>query len=220
MEKTKDDLVNVNSRKSLLEFASELKAFIVKQNLFSDIKGKKYVNVEGWEFAGMATGISPIVVKCKNLSTEKETKYRAEVQLVNNLGMIMGYGVAICSDREMTFDRSTKQQKKKWLDEYAIASMAQTRAIGKAYRNKFAFLMKMAGYEPTPAEEIIVEPIQSANKRTMNKVIAGYQEEIKKANTEPKKRVLLRKMRNSLDMGLIGQKTFEKLKKENGLMEE
>jgi hypothetical protein len=32
--------------------------------------------------------------------------------------------------------------------------MAQTRAIGKAYRNTFGFIAKAAGFEATPAEEM------------------------------------------------------------------
>lgn len=139
-----DKLVNINSRASLVDFADELKMFIVKQKLFSEIKGKNYVNVEGWEFAGMATGISPVVKSVENISTETEIKYRAEVELISKC-KVVGYGVAICSNKESS---------KRAFDEYAIASMAQTRAIGKAYRNKFAFLMKMAGYEATPAEEM------------------------------------------------------------------
>jgi hypothetical protein len=33
-------------------------------------------------------------------------------------------------------------------------SMAQTRAVGKAYRNILAWIIRAAGYEPTPAEEM------------------------------------------------------------------
>ncbi len=40
------------------------------------------------------------------------------------------------------------------IDEYAILSMAQTRAVGKAFRNQLAWLMKAAGFEATPAEEM------------------------------------------------------------------
>ena len=32
--------------------------------------------------------------------------------------------------------------------------MAQTRAVGKAYRMKIGWLLKVAGYETTPAEEM------------------------------------------------------------------
>jgi len=37
---------------------------------------------------------------------------------------------------------------------YARRSMAQTRATGKACRMSFSWIMKLAGYEPTPAEEM------------------------------------------------------------------
>src|SRR6185369_14512327 len=43
---------------------------------------------------------------------------------------------------------------KRRFDEYAIASMAQTRAIGKGFRNLLGWLMKAAGVEATPAEEM------------------------------------------------------------------
>ena len=32
--------------------------------------------------------------------------------------------------------------------------MAQTRALGKAYRMALSWIVKMADYEPTPAEEM------------------------------------------------------------------
>lgn len=139
--------VSLANPASLMEFANTLKTFIVDQKLYVNIKGKNYVEVEGWQFAGAATGIMPVVVKVEHLAPTEdmnEIKYRAEVKLINKEGMKVGYGVAVCSNKE---------EKKKDFDEYAIASMAQTRATGKAYRNTFAWLMKIAGYEPTPAEE-------------------------------------------------------------------
>lgn len=32
--------------------------------------------------------------------------------------------------------------------------ISQTRAMGKAYRMAFSWIIKLAGYEPTPAEEM------------------------------------------------------------------
>jgi hypothetical protein len=37
---------------------------------------------------------------------------------------------------------------------FAIASMAQTRALGKAYRMGLSWIMKMAGFEGTFAEDM------------------------------------------------------------------
>ncbi len=50
---------------------------------------------------------------------------------------LVSVGIAICSNKEGS---------KKFFDEYAILSMAQTRAVGKAFRNQLAWLMKAAGF--------------------------------------------------------------------------
>jgi hypothetical protein len=60
-------------------------------------------------------------------------------------GNVVGRGFATCSNKEHT---------KKSFADYAICSMAQTRAVGKAYRLALGWLMKAAGYEATPAEEM------------------------------------------------------------------
>ena len=39
-------------------------------------------------------------------------------------------------------------------DRPSVYSMAQTRALGKAYRMALSWIVKMADYEPTPAEEM------------------------------------------------------------------
>lgn len=60
-------------------------------------------------------------------------------------GVLVGYGQGFCSNLESL---------KSGFDEYSVNSMSQTRAIGKAYRNLLGHIMKSAGYETTPAEEM------------------------------------------------------------------
>lgn len=143
----KTTVVNINSPKAMATFAKELKGFVVQHELYTPIKAKNYVHVEGWQFAGASMGIFPVIKSLERIDTDDKTevKYRAEVEL-KKLGddTVVGYGIAICSNKE---------QKKKSFDEYAIASMAQTRAIGKAFRMTIGWVMKLAGYEATPAEE-------------------------------------------------------------------
>jgi len=137
--------VNVSNPKQLAEFATTLKAFIVKEKLFTEIKGKNFVEVEGWQFAGAAMGILPVVVETTDLSADGEIKYKAVVELRRlSDNSLVGSGSAVCSNKEA---------KKRTFDDYAVLSMAQTRAVGKAYRLGFGWLMKMAGYQATPAEE-------------------------------------------------------------------
>lgn len=202
-------IVKYNSISDLQNFSKTLKEFIVKNKLFSDIKGKNYVNVEGWEFAGASMGVMPMISKVENISTDTEIKYRAEVELRKG-DNIVGYGVAICSNKEYS---------KKSFEEYAIASMAQTRAIGKAYRNSFAFVMKMAGYEATPSEEVEIPDKKEATNETINEVVVGYNKMIEEANTKPKKRIVLRKITGGFENGVIDEKTYKELKTKNRLEE-
>src|SRR5688572_5334333 len=126
--------------------ATDLAKFIKENKLYQNIQGKEYVNVEGWQYAGSRLGILPVVEQVTNMSTDTELKYQAKVNLLNlRTEQVVGAGFAICSNKE---------QGKKFYQEFAIASMAQTRAIGKAYRNALAWIIRAAGYEPTPAEEM------------------------------------------------------------------
>lgn len=142
---TKTTQVELTSPSDIMGFATNLKDLIVQNKLFTNIKGKNYVNVEGWQIAGAFTGVFPVVEAVENLSDGEFYKYRAEVSLRDKDGNKVGSGVAICTNHEAG---------KKNFDEYAVASMAQTRAAGKAFRMKLGWLLKVAGYETTPAEEM------------------------------------------------------------------
>ncbi len=156
VEKTYD----LDKPKEAVQLAVLLKNLVIQQKLYTPIQGKNYVMVEGWQMAGFLTGM-------KVLSSGSEIKYSATARIFKGETLI-GVGYAICS---------SKESKKKSFDEYAILSMAQTRAIGKAYRNKIGFIMKLAGFHPTPAEE-------------MRKVDETMQEppvDAPEASTEPQK---------------------------------
>lgn len=121
-----------------------LKNIVIQQKLFVNIKGKNYAVVDAWQLAGFLTGMSVMVEEPKNLSTDKEVKYSATAKVMQG-DKVVSIGYAVCSNKEVI---------KKGFDEYAILSMAQTRAIGKAYRNKIGFIMKLAGFQSTPSEEM------------------------------------------------------------------
>ena len=128
----------------VVAMATVLKNYIMKQELFTNISGKNYAHVDGWQFAGFLSGMNAIVEEPKNLSTGNEIKWSATAKIYIG-DKVVGIGYALCSNKE---------NKKKTFDEYAILSMAQTRALGKAYRNKIGWIMKLAGYNSTPYEEI------------------------------------------------------------------
>ncbi|AKQ47616.1 hypothetical protein TH63_10280 [Rufibacter radiotolerans] len=146
VKKSKIESFDISRSDETMHLAVDLAKFIKENRLFQNIQGKEYVNVEGWQYAGSRLGILPVVDALTNMSDSTEIKYLAKVNLLNlRTEQIVGAGFAICSNKE---------QGRKYYQEYAIASMAQTRAIGKAYRNALAWIIRAAGYEPTPAEEM------------------------------------------------------------------
>ena len=168
------DIVN---KDSMLGLSNELSRLIIEKKLTTNIQGKNYVNVEGWMFCGSALGLNPVITEVTDLTRrgtepgQVEIKYMAKCEVRNiNTGQLVATGVAICSN----FEHSKKR-----FDEYAILSMAQTRAIGKAYRNLLAWLMKAAGFEATPAEEMDFAPTEAPKKpaQTVQEVFAEIVEE-------------------------------------------
>ena len=159
------ELIN---KDSMLKLSTELSQLIKEKGLSSNIQGKQFVNVEGWQFAGASLGLMPIITSTQDLSNETSIKYMATCEVRNiTTGTVVATGIALCSNAEKT---------KRFFDEYAILSMAQTRAIGKAYRNLLAWLMKAAGFEATPAEEMDFAKDETPTKKS--KVVEVVAEEI------------------------------------------
>lgn len=142
----------------LLTMAEDLAKFIKENRLSQAIQGRSYVNVEGWQYAGGRLGILPNVEQVTDISKGDEIRYSCTVSLINiRTGAKVGSGFALCSNKE---------NGKRNFQEFAIASMAQTRAIGKAYRNMLAWIIRAAGYEPTPAEEMDYQVVEEKTTKS------------------------------------------------------
>ena len=128
------------------EIATQLASIIKDRKLFNVIKGREFVRVEGWNTLGAMLGILPREVSVVKL---EDGSYEATVELIRTSdGAVVGRASSLCGMDEIWADRA----------EYARRSMAVTRATGKAFRLGFSWIMSLAGYEPTPAEEMPSEP--------------------------------------------------------------
>lgn len=136
-----DDPAGVVQR--VAEVASPLAQFIQERGMSVRIQNREYVKAEGWALMGSMLGVFTRTVSVDALPDGRG--YEAMVELVTRDGAVVGGAVAECSRDESTW--ATR-------DDYALKSMAQTRASGKAYRMTFGFVMVAADYEPTPAEEM------------------------------------------------------------------
>lgn len=113
----------------------------------------EYVTVEGWEVLGTMLGIVPdtkIVEEMKN-DKGRTIGFKARATLyqnpIINHGEIVGGTVLSTAEAYCTRDDFQKKF-------FSMASMAQTRALGKAYRMALSWIVKMAGFEATYAEDM------------------------------------------------------------------
>jgi len=115
-------------------------------------KGEQYLEFEDWQtvakFYGLCTrSVEAVPVEIFGI---KGAKARAEV-IDLRTGMVVGGAEAYCMRDEENW------KEKPW---FQLASMAQTRAGAKALRNVLAWVVVLAGYRPTPAEELTSSPSQ------------------------------------------------------------
>jgi len=132
--------------KRATRIANALGPIIEQKKLYSMISGKKYVRVEGWTTLGAMLGLFPFVTEVKRVSeSDGEIAFNARVELRTMDGRAISAAEAMCSNAEKGW---------KGRDKFAIESQSQTRATGKVLRLPLAWIMTLAGYEATPAEEM------------------------------------------------------------------
>lgn len=132
--------------------ATALRDVIEKQGLISSISGKKYPKCEAWTLLGTMLGVFPVLVWTKPV----EGGWEARVEARTKDGSIVGAAEAQCLKSENNWKNR---------DDFALRSMAQTRATAKCLRMPLGFVMTLAGYEVTPAEEMATDHPQQRSNR-------------------------------------------------------
>lgn len=132
--------------------ATSLAKVIKDQKLAVNIQGNNYVTVEGWNTLGTMMGCSAIIEDVTDVTellktNEKERIFKANVSIRKG-ETVLSRASAIASTKKVG------KYKTIYTEPFVAYSMAQTRAMGKAYRMAFSWIMKMSGYEPTPEEEM------------------------------------------------------------------
>jgi len=127
--------------------ARELKKIIEDNGLAIDCGGKKkHLELEAWTTAARIQNEAPHAkfVRCFDDGNGNQV-IEAHAWVTDQDGKIVAEADSFCSTEEG-----------KWKNKpfFQRASMAQTRAMGKALRLRHSWIVVMAGYAPTPAEEM------------------------------------------------------------------
>lgn len=157
------------------EVANALAPIVDTLKLFNMISGRKHVRAEGWTTMIAMLGVFPQTEYARKTADSPLT-YEARILLKTMDGKVVGAGEAICSAAERNWAGR---------DEYAIKSMAQTRAVGKACRLSFSWIMALAGYDPLPLEEVTDEMREKGRQVSMPKPVATQAVDAEEDNTDP-----------------------------------
>lgn len=131
------------------KLAEKLKVTIAANMWVQPYEDKEYVRVEGWTMLGALIGVTPVESYCKEIPVSNEDRtmrgFEAQVHLLCN-GTVIGGASAQCTLEEAEWAGR---------DSFALRSMTITRATSKAFRLNYGWIMALAGYEPTPAAELV-----------------------------------------------------------------
>jgi len=166
------------------EIATELADVIEKRHLFVQLGKRRHVLYEGWTTLGALMGVFPVTVWARPIPNG----YEARVEAKTLGGVTVGAAEAECTRDEPDWDERPKYE---WQNgkrvkvgmehvaDYALRSMAQTRAGAKALRMPLGFIMQLSGFDATPAEEMRKErPPKGGQPVIPNQAaLAGYMTE-------------------------------------------
>jgi len=132
------------------KWATHLMQVVQQQGMSTKIEGKDYLEVEGWQTIGAFANASAVVESCVPTYDNNDncTGYVAKVNIMQG-GVVVSSGIMPCGYDDFPCRGKTGTAREK-----ACMSAAQTWAESKAYRMKFAFVARLAGFEPTPADEM------------------------------------------------------------------
>ena len=137
--------------------ATQLKAVVDQRGKVLKFQGKEYLYFEDWQTLGRFFGVTARVT-----STEEIREDGRLVGFLASAEALCNGEVISAADAECTYDEKNWQAKPR----FQLRSMSQTRACAKCLRNCLAWVAVLAGYEGTPADEMVGAIGENGEKAT------------------------------------------------------
>jgi len=114
------------------------------------INGRRYLEFDDWQLLGAFYGVTAKVLDTKEILDDKS---KVIGFLAKAVAVKDGVEIAAAEAECLSYENNWKY--KAFNQRFMLRSMAQTRACSKALRNCLAWIVVLAGYASTPAEEMI-----------------------------------------------------------------
>jgi hypothetical protein len=130
--------------------AIELQKVISTKKKRVIFNGEQYLEFEDWQLLGRFYNMT-VQVKASDFISYGDSKKDEVIQGFWARADVLQFGSVISSAEAMCLNDEANWSKKPL---FQLRSMAQTRACAKALRNVLSYVAVLAGYRPTPAEEM------------------------------------------------------------------
>lgn len=145
------------------------------------MNGEQYLEFEDWQVLARFYNYTVGTEWTKEINRDgKLFGFESKAVVRNAAGVVVSSAEASCLRDEPKWNTRTKygwqsgarvKVGEEMVPEFQLKSMAQTRACAKALRNVLAWVVTLAGYRPTPAEEI--DSLVGAGAGNGKQAIAG-----------------------------------------------
>jgi len=126
--------------------AAALKDVIDRKAKPVRLNGETYLEFEDWQTVGRFYGVAAKVVETRPVEFGEVRGWEARAVAIHAAS-----GIEVSAADSMCLNDEPNWRNKPM---FQLRSMAQTRACAKALRNVLAWVVVLAGYRPTPAEEM------------------------------------------------------------------
>ena len=143
------------------QVSTQIASVLSEGNGYSTIQGKKHVTIEGWQSLAAMTGHS----------VEVEWSRPVEGMPANDKGVMVWEARAIVRDQSGRVVASGEAmadpaERAPWgRANFSVRSMCQTRAMSRALSSRMRYIVQLAGFSGTPAEEMGGEPAEPVQRQ-------------------------------------------------------
>jgi hypothetical protein len=205
--------------------ADALIAAVKRNGWVQKFGGRDHLFFEAWSFLASMYRVTPRTCETRLVQIGEVTGYEAFAEAFHvPSGIVIGKADSMCLDDEENWDMRPvyeyDEQLKKRVQVgerpvplFQLRSMAQTRAQAKALKGPFSWIVAMAGYAPTPAEEMggrrtpsgEGQPIQQPREKTQPAAENGNGHGAKTITGKQASRIWAIGFSQGVDKKIIGQ---------------
>ncbi|MGA2342587.1 MAG: hypothetical protein ABSG29_05290, partial [Steroidobacteraceae bacterium] len=135
--------------------AKAMGRMVEQTKAFTVVGGRKHLHFTAWQTLGTMFRLVPRVRETRQIEADGVRGWECTAEVLHiPSGQIVSTADSMCTNDEPNWSVRPSKNGDQAVPMFQLRSMAQTRACAKALRNVLAWVVVLAGYEATAAEEM------------------------------------------------------------------